>query len=288
MEDFRLPGRNRLAATWYGADRARGAVLLAGAMGVPRRFYTPFAQHLTAHGLSVLTFDYHGIAGSAPPRLRGFETSIRSWGIEDLPCALAAAAEWAPQLPLLYVGHSVGGQILGLMPGAQRIQAALLVAAQFGYWKGWPGLSRAGMWVLWNLGIPVLVPLFGCFPMGKLGMGEDLPAGVAREWTRWGRHPDYLFGFEDASGYKNFSAPLRSYAVADDGFAPVSTVEALYRRYGSPHKELKVLQPEAGEKLGHFGFFRKSAQAHWGDAVEWLLRHCGASASAPASALGPR
>lgn len=271
-------GGHRLAASLFVPERApRAAVLIAGAMGVKRRYYAPFASHLREQGVAVLTFDYRGIGGSRPKSLRRFEATVHGWAEDDLPGMLSFLEERFPKTPLLYVGHSVGGQLLGLVPGVERVAGAAMVAAQVGYWKLWPGLPKVGMWLLWHAGIPLLSRAFGYFPMGRLGMGEDLPAGVAREWARWGRHPEYLFGFlqeRTAAAFHAFHQPLLSYAIADDGYAPVPTVRALFDRYQSSDKSFQVLTPtDAGlKKLGHFGFFRPQAKALWEAPTRWLLQ----------------
>ena len=67
----------------------RGAIVLAGAMGVRKRFYEPFAADLAAGGFAVLAFDYRSIGDSLPGRLRGFDARLRDWGERDLESALA-------------------------------------------------------------------------------------------------------------------------------------------------------------------------------------------------------
>ena len=43
-----------------------GSVVIAGALGVPRRFYQALANFLSSNGYAVLRFDYRGIEGSGP------------------------------------------------------------------------------------------------------------------------------------------------------------------------------------------------------------------------------
>ena len=146
-----------LAADYFAASGAvRGSVLLAGAMGVPRGFYAPFAAYLASHGLAVLTLDYRGLGDSAPARLRGYTGRIRDWVDEDLPAAMAALAGKAPGAPLLWLGHSVGGQLMGFMD-TRRIHAALFVASQSGYWRTWPSAQWRGF--MWGIS-HALMPAF--------------------------------------------------------------------------------------------------------------------------------
>lgn len=255
---------------------AQGAVLIAGAMGVPQRFYAGFANLLRERGVAVLTFDYHGIGASAPASLRGFEASIHGWGEQDLGGAVDFLQTRFPGVPVQYVGHSVGGQLLGLVPRWERLDSALLIASQSGFWRLWPGATKYAMWLMWNAAIPVLTGALGFFPMGRLGQGEDLPAGVAREWAKWGRHPKYVISHAEAHGirgYAEFDRPLRSVAIADDSYAPVPTVRALYDHYLSAPKDFVVVDPRSvgAKKIGHFGFFRsRFRDTLWADAAGWL------------------
>jgi predicted alpha/beta hydrolase len=257
---------------------ARGAVVLAAATGVARRFYAPFAKHLAQEGLAVLTFDYRGIGGSRPQRLRGFEATMAQWGTEDLAGALAWMAARHPECAQLVVGHSVGGQVLGLVPPEklERLSGVLLVASQGGYWGHWSGVGRAAMLLTWYGLIPTMTALAGFLPMKAFGQGEDLPAGVAKQWARWGRHPEY-FGADElvrsSEGYKRLRAPLRSYAIADDVYAPLGGVEWLVSRYPNAKAEVRNIVPaEVGQKkIGHFGFFRDKVRTSlWAEASEWL------------------
>lgn len=258
-------------------DRASHVLVVAGAMGVPCRFYAPLARHFAHSGSLVLLFDYRGIGGSAPARLRGFRARARDWAQHDLGGALAHAAMQWPHLPLAVLGHSFGGQVVGLAPGADRVAALLLVASQSGHWRHWSGAARLGMWALWHLAIPGLVPLLGRLPGRLLGGGEDVPAGVALEWARWGRHRGYLFDPDighDLAGYQRLAVPLRCIGFSDDGFAPRVATEALLAQYPMARIEHQHLHPaDLGlTSVGHFGFFRPRAQALWEDCVRWLAQ----------------
>ncbi|HEX2059244.1 MAG TPA: alpha/beta fold hydrolase, partial [Thermoanaerobaculia bacterium] len=163
----------RLAATLYDAD-AGEAMLVAPAMGVRRRFYDAFARYLAERGRNVVTIDYRGIGDSRPANLRRFNGTMSDWGRLDI----AAAIEWIVRelrpSSLAYAGHSAGGQLVGLASNADRIERMLLVCAQSGHWRHWPGLRAYGLAALW-LAMPVISHVVGFFPSKPLGLGsEDL------------------------------------------------------------------------------------------------------------------
>jgi len=258
----------RLGATLFeGGERA---VLVMPATGVPQRYYAKFAEYLAGRGSTVLTFDYRGIGRSLHGDVRHVRARMRDWALLDA----AAAFQHLGNRKIRVVGHSFGGQALGLLPDPSRIARALVVGSQSGYWRHWPALGRAWMWPVTHFALPGLSHLHGYFPGSRLGFGEDLPKGVALEWARWCRHPRYLVGALGAEErYRALRAPLRAYAVSDDPFAPARAVAALLELYPNAQGELRRVSPaDVGAKaIGHFGFFREAFRdSLWRESADWL------------------
>jgi predicted alpha/beta hydrolase len=268
-----IPARDGLplgASLYTAAGTARGLVLVVPATGVVRRLYDRFARHLAASGFDVLTWDWRGTGDSRPASLRGFHATMLEWAHLDLAAVAAWAREHAAGKPLLAVGHSYGGQALGLVPAA-GLAGAVTVAAQSGWWGHWPRPQRYRLAFFWYLVMPLVTRLFGYFPSGRFGLGEDLPAGVALEWARWCRSPDYL---GDWSGHRRLAIPLLSVGFDDDTFAPPEAVDALHRRYSAAQGERRQLSPAAAgvRRIGHFGFFKPGLPALWDELAAWLHR----------------
>jgi predicted alpha/beta hydrolase len=269
--ELTVPARDGvlLAATVYECEGpARGTVLVAGAMGVKRGFYARFGLFLARHGLATVTFDYRGIGGSAAAG----DVHLAQWGEDDLATMIAwSAARAAPRLAL--VAHSVAAQLLGFAANNGLLDAVMLVAPQSGYWRLWDGWNRARILWAWHVAIPLAVRRYGELPAGRLG--EALPGPVAREWARWGRHPDHArhFAPEGHAGYARITAPIRAYGIADDALAPPRAVAAILSWYENAAIAHRVLRPaEFGlAEIGHFGFFRSQfAAGLWPEAAGWL------------------
>ena len=268
----------RLGAELYRpAAPGPRAVMILPATGVKQQYYARFAAYLAERGFAALTFDYRGIGRSLHGSVRAVGAGMRDWGLLDAAAALDFLAREFPQSRLMAVGHSFGGQALGLLPRPERLAAALTVGSQSGYWRHWPPLGRAWMWPATHLGLPLVPRLLGYFPGARLGFGEDLPRNVAIEWASWCRHPRYLVGALGVEReYARFAAPLRLYAIRDDAFAPERAVEALALLYPSARPEVRRVAPqELGvARIGHFGFFREAFRdTLWREAADWLEKH---------------
>ncbi|MEM7051243.1 MAG: alpha/beta fold hydrolase [Acidobacteriota bacterium] len=268
--EFEIPARDgrSLAASLYGTSGP--LVVICPATAVRRRFYRAFAEYLVGRGFRVLTFDYRGVGGSLRGKLRADDATMRQWGELDTAGVLDwIAAELSPQR-LLVVAHSVGGQLLGLLPNHGMIDAAVTISCQSGFWGHWPWPGRARVLLLWYLLIPAASTLCGYFPSKLFGVGENLPAGVARQWARWGRRPSYLIdGPDDEAAFADFRRPMRAYSVDDDGYAPVAAVDALHRLYRGADVERVHLETP----LGHFGFFRRGAPEElWRGVADWFVQ----------------
>ena len=274
MPDVTIPAADGhpLAATLLVPAVTPGRlVLVPPATGVRRRLYQAFAEHLAARGFAVLTWDWRGTGGSRPASLRGFPATMRQWGERDLAGVIDWAAARFPAARLLAVGHSFGGQSVGLAPNAHRLAALVTVASQVGWYGHWAWPARWKYAALWHVGMPAVTRLVGWFPGRALGFGEDLPAGVALEWARWCRSPAYLGDF---GGHRAFTRPLLAFSFDDDDYAPHRAADALHDRYGSLEQQRRRVAPaDVGvRRIGHFGFFRPAAAPAWRVATDWITR----------------
>ena len=120
-----------LRATWYRPDQApRGAVLVAPAMATRPSFYDAFAASLADQGFLVLTFGYRGTEPHADPRRT--QADILTWASDAAAALEALHAELdrtGSDAPITWLGHSLGGQILGFVDHS-LVQQVILVATR--------------------------------------------------------------------------------------------------------------------------------------------------------------
>jgi predicted alpha/beta hydrolase len=244
----------------------RAQVVIHAATATPQRYYQAFAEHLVARGFRVLTYDYRGIGASRRGSLRGFAASMTTWAEQDARAVLRHAHASAPELPLFVVGHSFGGQIALALPDETPIAATLMVGAQSGYWKGFDWPNRGAMWMLWNVMMPAVSSTWGYVP-GWMGIGEDLPAGVARQWARWCTTPGYFLGEHPEYGKRmqSHTGPVMVLSFSDDDYVPLQNAQWLIDQLAHAQVEHRHLTPEEVglPEIGHFGFFRRANATLW-------------------------
>jgi predicted alpha/beta hydrolase len=253
---------------------ASGTLILHGATAVPQRFYREFALYLAGRGVRVLTYDYRGVGLSRPRSLRGHPGTMTEWARLDARAAHACVGAHYGRQPVAILGHSFGGQLIGLVDEPQDTSGAVLVGAQFGYFGHWSPLQRARLALIWYAAVPALTAAFGYLP-GQIGLGADLPQGVAREWGAWCVSPEYLVSKhpDAAERLARFDRPTLNYSFTDDELAPKRAVQALLSRLPSARLDHRRLRPQdlGGTPIGHFGFFRRTFRdSLWADTLAFL------------------
>ena len=261
----------RLQGHFFAArgDIAAAPVLISPATGVRQQFYWRFADWLASQGHPTLVFDYRGIGLSLHGRLADSRARLVDWALLDQVAALEWLLARSGAAQVVLVGHSAGGQMMGLLPIHDRILRVVGVAAS----TGWFGGMRFAFALKARLGLRLLVPIGTLFkgyaPTSWLGLGEDLPAQVARQWGQWCAAGGYATNAVRAGLATDFHAQVRTPIVvlhaADDDITTPATVRDLLRTLpASPRATLQVSPADHGLRgIGHLDWFRQSHQALW-------------------------
>ncbi len=265
------------AQLWNPQGPARGAVIISCATGVLSRYYARYASFLTEHGFIALTYDFRGIGGSRPQRLRDMQMRWRDWGEYDFDAAVRFMRERDPQGLLVAVGHSAGGFMPGFAETASEVDRYLNVAGQFAYWRDYSAERRLGMYAKWHLFMPAVTRSVGYFPGRRFGWLEDLPAGVALEWSRRGaRLEDSYPAHEHELLFSRFAAiraPILAVSTSDDEFATLAAMRRGLDYFRNSPRQLVQLNPRAlgFERIGHFGLFHdRHRNGFWRETLEWI------------------
>ena len=130
------------------------------------------------------------------------------------------------------------------------------------------------MALLWHGVMPVLTRIYGYFPARLLGLGEDIPAGIAMQWAAR-RSPEFRPEATTAdtgranlmlARYSMVKGDVLKISFTDDAFATRAGGERLMSAFPSLRTVSVEVSPEqAGmSDIGHFGFFRRDgAQRLW-------------------------
>jgi len=201
---------------------------------------------------------------------------LSDWGSLDLEAVLAQAL--THKLPVHLIGHSIGGQILGLAKSSTHLSSAVFVAASSPYWRRWPRLAD-GLKVRVNVGIilPLVSRFYKAFPAQKFGLGnQDLPPKAVQDWAKWMSKPDYLFDISfklDTSAYRQISCPILSLGFKDDALAPMVNINHLLLQFKQADCTTKCITPKSvdAKHIGHTGFFKPRFEENlWQEASDFL------------------
>jgi len=272
-----------LAGTVFSPTHEPKAVILVGsATAVKRQYYFKLSDYLAQQGFLVICFDYRCIGDSLNGHVREASAHVREWGEKDLNTMINWAKDSYPNLKLHFIGHSIGGQLLALAKDNHKLDSILHCSVQSGYWKLWPLAQRFKLVTLWYVLVPSLTRLLGYFPSKKLGVGENMPIGIIREWASWCRHQDYMFGSQhtaDCQYLKQIDVPVRSYSFEGDDLAPVACVDFIAGHYDCHVERLHINAQDldlakAGKNIGHFDMFREPMRdALWPEFTKWFDQH---------------
>lgn len=254
-----------------------GTVIVNPATGVLARYYHRFARFLSEQGFDVLTYDYRGIGSSRPDNLRGCGYRWHDWGELDFEAAISFVEHHSRGDKLFVVGHSIGGFLPGLAPSAHRIERMLTVGAQYAWWGDYASHRRLALFLKWHVAMPALTFACGYFPGRRLGWLEDLPAGVALEWSFRGPRFERSHPRTERRGALDrmsaVTAPILAVGVSDDELGTPAAIRRTLDYYTGAERTAVLLRASdyGRDAIGHFGLFHDShAGGFWLDTVIWL------------------
>lgn len=257
-----------LTSYWHAPAQAPIAVaIIAPAIGIPQSYYRTFASWLAEQGLLAVTFDYAGSGESLHGRLRDLPHGVTDWARHCCGAVLAEVHSQTAGIPLYWIGHSLGGQIVPFIDGNEKISRLITVACGNGYWKLNDRRGHGRALLMWRVLVPVLTPLFGYFPGKRLGIIGDLPPRVTREWRNWCLNPRYAAGIsaDNQAAYSRFRQPVTGLGFTDDEMISAVNVRNLHASFDQAPVQLSFINPadHGQEKIGHLGFFRRQYRSLW-------------------------
>ncbi|WP_166425565.1 alpha/beta hydrolase [Paraglaciecola sp. 20A4] len=246
----------------------KGVCVVAAATGVAQHLYQDFAIWLTSLGYDVVTFDYDGIGLSVATHVKHCKSDLLGWANHDCPAVLAFVESHFIDLECIWIGHSVGGHLLGMMPNTGNISRAITVAAGTGTWWYNSAPTKRVAWFLWYFLVPVTVPTLGYFPGDRLKIMCDLPKGVMMQWRRWCLKEGYAVEGEGQwlrDRFANVNVPITAIAFSDDEMMSMKNIDMLHNQFSGANVTRKTVRPEdmGHKRIGHIGWHKGRYQNMW-------------------------
>lgn len=260
QQEFVDRGAERIGLQTYPEPDSRDApaVVVWPAMGVPARFYRPFAVELRNAGLAVHVVDLRGTGTSSPRPSRASR-----YGYPELATDVdAVQAVLKPRLdgrPVLLLGHSLGAHACLLhlaSTGGAGIAGMVVVAAGLAYWRTYPR-ARGVLTLMQTQALGATAALLGVWP--GWGFGGRQSRRVIGDWSytaRRGRYPA-LNGADPETALAQLRTPVLAVSVEGDRYVPAPGLDHLCGKLAmAPVERMHYTTTEAGASLSHFSWVR--------------------------------
>lgn len=266
----------RLSGQYYPANPTAPSaqtrpypILICPATGISKVFYNAFAEWLIDQGFDVLSFDFRGIGESLYGELRNSTASIQDWGQLDIPAAIETLLNKTQAEKIIIIGHSAGGQLLGIAPNHAKVARVIAVSGSTGYLKGLKGRTKFLGPVMFKIIFPISTFFKGYGATKFIGMGENLPKQVAKQWAQFCGQPGYVTNAMGKTIFQDFhheiQCPITVYWSSDDEIATERNVKDLLSLYPNTDTQMHELKPNqlGFKQIGHMLMFRKSHSTIW-------------------------
>lgn len=268
-----------LRGRFYHANTPKAVIMLNPGTATKTSFYIPFAQFLADNGFHVFLWNYRGFCESATGSLVGKNYKFSDIGLKDIPAVIDYLTGEYPDLPLYCVGHSVGGQQIGLAYNHNKLSGLISVGSSAGYFPNMPILYRIKANFFFRIYAPVTSLIFKYVPAKRLNIMEDLPSTMVKEWGDWCMDPAFLFSDKfygktiPDTAFKNLDFPIHVISADDDQICTPKNLDILWSRIKS-QKPITFKQYQAADTpqktIGHFGYLRRENTHIWNDILQKL------------------
>lgn len=250
---------------FYPQSEPKAVVVINPATAIKTQYYYPFARFLTENGFVSVVWNYRCFCESKSEKLSQSKASFSDFGTKDIPAILKFVKEKFDNTPIIGIGHSVGGQQLGLVSNNYFYNGFLAVATSSGYARNMPLHYKLQSLLFFKIFGPLSIFIKNYVCSKKFNIMEDLPRYVFSEWKRWCSKENYLF-HEDFIGtslpkgnYEALPFPIHVLTSSDDEVATSKNLDSFWKHVKSKHGiKFTTIKPSniGCKKIGHLGYFR--------------------------------
>lgn len=248
---------------------AKGSILLCTGLGIPKEFYEKYLVFLGEQGYTALLFDYRGINPKDTSTSNDSSINLRNWGLKDMVGATYWLHEHYPKQKIYLFGHSIGGQVAGLMENHALIERFFFFCSTTGFPSIFHFPLNMFSWFMFYLHIPITARLFGYMPPSLTYRGVRIAKGVALEWADWSRQKKYIAAFFGKTISKNYYQDIQQSIdwiyFKDDPIASKKAIRSMMDYYKHAAIQSHLLAPNnlGLPRIGHSGFFTSKAKKLW-------------------------
>lgn len=266
----------------------KNVAILAGGLGVPAGYYTPFMETLTRHGWGAIIADPPGQGDSKPNLKQHQNYGYHYLATTLIPLLVHTARHHLNPQHLTYLGHSVGGHWLLTHLAHHRpdltdpdFAGIALIASGSAHWRHYN--TTTGIQNLLRARAATLISNnLGLFPGDSLGLGARQPAQIMADWATM-TQDGILPGVElaEVDSLRRFVGPVLAVDCAGDRVSPAASVDALLDFI----PQATVTRQHLATPRGHVRWAREPDSAV--DAlISWSEQSASAQALAPAAEAG--
>lgn len=255
----------------------KSTIVLSPGTGIPKEFYEGYGNFLASEGHIVLVFDYRGVGKYLEDKqLYSAKVNLQNWGSKDMVAAVNWMKRKYPNQKLYFFGHSIGGQLAGLMENHHLIDRYIFFSSTTGHWSVFGFPFSMMVIFMFYLQIPIASRLFGYLPKNLTYRGVAIAKGVALEWAKWSRNKGYIAAFLGKTipqnYYQEITQKIDVIWFKDDPIATNKAIFSMLDYYFNANITHHPMTPEKLElpRMGHSGFFKKGGKKIWGYPLEIL------------------
>jgi predicted alpha/beta hydrolase len=232
-----LPDGATTVVEWFDAAvaPAAGRIVFVPALGVQVAYYRGLCEAWAQRGWQVAAIELRGMRQSSVQDVKRHNFGYREVVAHDLPWLAAEVARAAGPGPLVFAGHSLGGQfaLMAASRVAQPPAGIVLIAGGSNHYRAlatpW---ARRRRWLGLHA-VRATARALGWFPGDKIGFGGRQPLNMMLDWTCEALTGRYA-ALGDGNSKDDLNAALEALALpvlmvslTGDRLVPRSSADAL-------------------------------------------------------------
>ncbi len=235
-------------------------IIITAAIAINPKYYKAFAKHIRNDKKLVIIVNFRG-TGLNASHLKNKSITFTDWATEDLNCLIAGIKKNYPDANIHCIGHSMGGFVFGMCPNLSLVSKITLINVPTGALREFKFHLKVKISFYAYILVPFFSAFFKCANFKIIGLGENMPLGVVKQFINWVKNDDFFNGAveQHENMHHLFRGKLISVCVLDDSMADLKRIKK-YGDYFAHASSIKILTINPSDyqlkSIGHIGFFK--------------------------------